>query len=704
VRALVFFVVVTGCSIPDTKFGPTPDSGGNDGHGAQLAIVPSVTALDVDEGSTAPFTVALSQAPSAPLTVQVSTEATTKLGLSVPELQFTPDNFAQPQSVTASGLADADTVTESAAITLAASGVDPVIVQTTVHDLDQVTIVTDSGTALMIDEGGSATVHVHLSAQPTGDVSVSAILGAGPVTVSPAMRVFTAANYDADQTFTFSAPVDANTVSESQGLTLRADNVADKLVSITDVDHDVQAISVNPTSATVTEQGSAIVLNVSLTQQPAANVTVTVTTTTGQAAISTNQLTFTPANYATNQPVQITAPDDVDTVDGSDTIKLHANVGGVTDRSIAVTIKDNDVQAILEDAPQPLGCAENGTCTFNATLKFKPAANVVVNVTSLANGVATATPGTLTFTPTDYDQPHQVTVHGTDDNNLATNATSIRLFEATIGMTDVGVSVSDDDQQKIVLSRSTLTVPEGMSGSFDVSLQFDPGATVTVSLADTNATALPIDKSSLTFTSANFATPQRVTVSPPVDSNNVSETATITASGAAAPLPQTVMCTATDATTIVQYGFPNPFTGTASLAKGSVIAYQIVVDASTTLDSFGVFVPAGSGDFRMALYADAGGVPGALVAEMPVRQAITPSMGGTQIGNIQDVAITVGKYWVTIRVGQTTAVGQSPSITGAQCFRNLTIPSLDDPWPTTFGGASCQTDLLMNLWITTYHQ
>jgi hypothetical protein len=223
-----------------------------------------------------------------------------------------------------------------------------------------------------------------------------------------------------------------------------------------------------------------------------------------------------------------------------------------------------------------------------------------------------------------------------------------------------------------------------------------------VSLANTNQAALPLDKTALTFTAANFATPQRVTVAPPVDSNNVGETATITASGAGAPLTQTLMAQVSDATVVQQFGFPTPFSGNVSIAKGAVASYQIVVDTSTNLDSFGVYVPAGSGDFRMALYADAGGVPGNLVAEMPVRQAITP--GGTQTGNIPDVPITVGKYWVALRVGQTTAVGQSPTIVGAQCFRNLTIPSLDDPWPATFGGAGCQTDNLMNLWINAYHQ
>jgi hypothetical protein len=260
--------------------------------------------------------------------------------------------------------------------------------------------------------------------------------------------------------------------------------------------------------------------------------------------------------------------------------------------------------------------------------------------------------------------------------------------------------------QQLVVSTTNLMVQEGMTSTFDVSLKYDPEVTVGVTVDNNNPVALPSNPGSFTFTGGpdgTWATPVRVTVAPPIDTNAMAETAVITMRGAGAP-DVVVTATVSDPTVVTQYGFPAPpaFTANASLAKGSVIAYKVPVPATTNLDSFGVFIPAGAGDYRMALYSDTGGVPGALVAEMPVRQAI---VAGPNTGNVSpDPVLPVGTYWLAIRIAQTTAVGQSPSITGSQCFTNLTIPSIDAPWPNPFGAASCQPDNLMNLWINTYHQ
>jgi hypothetical protein len=212
---------------------------------------------------------------------------------------------------------------------------------------------------------------------------------------------------------------------------------------------------------------------------------------------------------------------------------------------------------------------------------------------------------------------------------------------------------------------------------------------------------LPLDKPTITFTSASFAAPVSVRVSPPIDSNATSEMTTITASGAGASTPSTLTVTTTDSTVIKQYGFPTPFTASASLGLGEMIAYKITTDASTTLDSFGVYIPAGSGDFRMAIYADGVNAPGALVASMPVRQAIG---NGINTGNIADVSLPIGTYWIAFRAAQTTAVGFSTVGTGAECVAVLNISNLDTPWPLSFGSANCSTDNFMNFFITTYHQ
>jgi hypothetical protein len=703
-------VAATACSIPKTDFRATPDGGGGgDDQPSVLSIVASPNAVVVDEGATKDFTVALSQAPSAPLTVSVATMATTKLAISVPTLAFTPTNFDQPQTVTVTGLADRDTADEHAEITLTAAGVDPVTVSTTVHDLDTLQIIASGSNPLVIDEGSQVVVNVHLSAPPAGDLSVTAVLGNGPVTVTPATRVFTSTNFDADQTFTFKAVADADTVDDTVTLTFRATNVPDKMVTIEDRDTSIQGlhVDVSPADATITEQTTTATLDVALNQKPSQSVTVTVATT-GQAHTATTQLTFTPTNYATTQRVTVDAPDDPDTVDGSGTVTLSAtdpDKGTSLNRAIVLTVKDNDVQKILTDAPSPLLLTETAPASFNATLAFKPTANVIVGVSSMDTLVATASPGSLTFTPTDYNLPHAVTVTGKHDGNLVTDRTAIRLTESSIGPTDVQVSVADVDHQAIKFSTSALSIPEGAARTFDVSLMFDPGASgATVDLADDNINSFSISRASIPFTSANFATPVTVTVNAILDHNNVVESAMITGTGAGAMTPATLTATVVEATVIKSYGFPTPFTSdAASLGLGEMIAYKFATDVNTTLDSFGVYISAGSGNYRMAIYADGLNGPGSLVASMPGPQ---PFVDGINIGNITDVSLPVGTYWVAFRGAQATSVGLSTLTTqiGPECVAVANISDIMAPWPSDFGPKNCGTDFFMNFFITTYHQ
>jgi hypothetical protein len=703
--ALPAIAALAACSIPDTTFRPTPDGGELT---SVLAIKASVSSFDVDEGGRTDFAVSLTQAPSAELVVKVApgdAASLAAIGISLPELRFQPTNFDQPQTITVTGLSDVDTADVQASISLTASGVDTVTLNATVRDHDKVEIATDIAPAgLTIDETRSADVHVHLTHRPAADVRVKVVLGTGPVTVTPAEHTFTAANYDVDQTFTFSAPDDANVVDEDQSLTFQGTGLADRLYTIHDHDKDKLNISVTPSAPFTVDEGGGAQLSVALTRQPPSNTTVHLELQSGNVSINHTDLMFTPQNYDTAQAVIVSAPQDLNTVNEQDQITLSIPaLPSVATVSVGVRTVDDDTQAILEDAPDPLSLTENQTATFGVTLKFQPTSNITLTVSAVDPGVATASPGILTFTPQNYADAamHQVTVRGTDDNNLATNTTSITLHEPTLVDKLARVSVVDDDRQAIVLGTSTLTIPEGMSRSFDVSLKFDPGTTVTVNLTNTNQTALPIDKSSITFTTANYSTPVHVTVSPPLDSNAAGETATITVSGAGAPNPATLTATVMDSTVITQYGFPMPFPNTASVILGQVIAYRITVDATNTLDSFGVYIPVGTGDFRMALYADGLNAPGALVAAMPVRKAI---VSGTNTGDIPDVSLPLGTYWIVLRVAQTTAVGFSAVGTGPVCVRNTDIPNIDDLWPTSFGGATCGSDHFMNFSITTYHQ
>lgn len=693
-------VLAAACRIPDEAFAPTPD--GNTGPGV-LAIIPSVTALVVDENGTKELTVKLSQAPDAPLTVEVDSPSTA-IGVTSPDLTFDASNFGQPRTILVTGLVDSNVADAQADLALSAAGLDPVIVKITVDDMDVVALVTDIGAnnIVSVNSGQSADVRVRLSHQPDGDVTVTAILGAGPCSVNTPSLVFTPQSYDTEQVFRFTAAVDPNTTSDDQTLTLRL-GATDRQYTLREIDFDEPNIAVSPSSLTVVEEGSPGNLNVALTYQPAANVTVSVTamSQTGVVLIDRNQLTFTPQNYATNQVIQVTGAADANVV--NDTAKVVFMAAGVPTREVNVTIMDDDQQLILTNAENGITVDEDAEITFTARLQQEPSANVTIAVQSLSTAVATVTLGaTLTFTPQNYATPQTVRIRGTRDNNLATNSTKIRLFVDTL-LTEVDVDVTDIDIQELLVTPTTLTIPEGMQGSFTVALRYQPPSTVTAMIANTNPTSLPVSATMLTFTTTNYATPQTVMVSPPVDTNDVSETGTITISGAGAPQARTVMAMVNDATDIDVWGWPMPFPSTTSVGAGFAIGYRVDVGAVANLDSFHTYVPTATGSFRMALYTDNGNLPGTLVAEMPAGQVLVNGVNNGLI--LADPVLMNPSYFLVIRFSQDVNIGYAPAgVTGRQCYRNVTIPNIADPWPANFGASTCATDRLMNMWITTYHQ
>ncbi len=633
------------CSIPKSDFTASNDGGtsGTDANDA-LAIVATPNSLDVDEEASKDFTVALNHAPGADVTVQVQTTSD-KIGLSLPELTFNDSNFSVPQTIKVSGLKDKDASDENGlVVTLTATGLDTQQVQVSVKDDDHINIVTDvTGTTFSVDEGMSTDVRVHLSAQPAADVSVAAILGIGPVTAEPTSRIFTTLNYDTDQVFTFSAAVDANTINEDVSLAFRATGLTDQLYTVHVVDKDVLNIQVAPGSMTVNEQGTPGQIQVSLTQMPGASVTVDVTTTTGAVMLDKSSVSFTPQNYNVAQFITVTAPADADTADGTDTI--HFKASGLAERTVGVTVKDDDVQKIMENAPATLTVAENGTTTFDVWLAFKPQGTTTVNVGSLSNAVATATPGTLTFDPTTYATHQTVTVKGTDDNNLVTNSTSIRLSEATLGNTDIPTNVTDDDTQVIVLSKMMSTITEPNSDTFTAKLGFDPGGTVmlTVTSGDPSLQATP---GTLTFNSTNFGNAQTVTMTAVDDADANSLDTTVSVAGGGATTQQ-VMVHVNDNDVLA---IALDQTGTVQINEGGSVTVNVHLTAKpnssiTVTPNFGggtpISVAPGSVTFTTSNYGNVQALVFSAAQDANTSSESVPVNFHASTGGITDVPLTL---------------------------------------------------------------
>jgi hypothetical protein len=245
-----------------------------------------------------------------------------------------------------------------------------------------------------------------------------------------------------------------------------------------------------------------------------------------------------------------------------------------------------------------------------------------------------------------------------------------------------------------------------VNGMFTVHLAAQPSSVVTATISETSS-AVTVDPTSFDFTPTNWNDPVPVTVTPAIDSNDVAEMSTVSIE-ATGLLAGTISVKTLDPTVTGTPGWPPvpvPFTSTSNIGAGSVVAYQVSITANTNLDKFGVFVPAATGFYRMALYRDQGNMPNVLVAQIAAK---VPFVNGENVFDVvPDAPIDTSStqlFWIAIRTSAGAAISYSTSAMGRTCVRAQDIPNIDDGWPATFGTANCGDDFLMNLWTTTYHQ
>ncbi|WP_461643850.1 MBG domain-containing protein [Labilibaculum euxinus] len=179
-----------------------------------------------------------------------------------------------------------------------------------------------------------------------------------------------------------------------------------------------------------------------------------------------------------------------------------------------------------------------GTGTFTVVLDVQPSNDVVFDVASDKTEEATVDKATLTFTSANWDTPQTVTVTGVDDDidrdDTATitvmvkDASSDDPFDALTDQT-AGITLTDDDTAGFTVSKIALTIDENAgTGSFTVVLNSEPTSDVVFDVTSDKTDEATIDKSTLTFTSANWDTSQTVTVTGVDDDIDRDDTATIT--------------------------------------------------------------------------------------------------------------------------------------------------------------------------------
>jgi len=248
----------------------------------------------------------------------------------------------------------------------------------------------------------------------------------------------------------------------------------------------------------------------------------------------------------------------------------------------------------------------------------------------------------LTFTAADWNVPRTVRATAYEDDN-ATGETGTIAFTALGGDYEgvagsVSLTVADDDVKALVLSADAVAAVEGGTATWTVALGTRPTGNVTVTLSGAGS-GITVNPASLTFTTENWVTEQRVTASAAEDANTADESVTVTltaAGGGYNGVTGSIVAGAADndtpALTVPQQ---------VTVAEGGTASWQVrlsqapTAEVTVTLSSPGSGITTVPAEIRFAAVAD----PERDVFRWDAARTVTAS--AAQDDNAVDESVTV---------------------------------------------------------------
>ena len=530
-------------------------------------VTVSESLLELAEGGSDTYTVALDTAPSGSVTV-TPVSGHPSVTVAPAEVVFTATDYgAKTLTVTAEQDNDASNVTTT--VTHAVSGADYGGVAA-----DAVEVLVDD------DEEGSSGVLLEFDPAEVDEgagetqVEVTASLDGGalldPVTVNARLAAgsATAADYQLDRsqlsltipagTLAVTAtvtltPVDDGVDEENDRETVELTGTASNGFPVTGdtlaiVDDDVRGVTVAPITLNLQEGGAPGTYTVALDSEPTGSVTVELTTSGPAEApvrVSPQVLVFTASDHGA-KTVTVQVRGDRDLAGGTVTVS-HAVSGAdyapETAGDVTVDVTDGvetlfDVQLTVSgnlsfseaDGPQAL----TATATLLTGTRLE-AVSVTVEVSgvdaeasdfrasparftlSIPAG-ATEASRDLTVTPVDDgidEDDERLVIAPSVADHLLTNEAGVEL------------TITDDDTRGVTVAPVALSLMEGASGSYTVSLGSQPEASVTVAVTVSGSDSVTASPSELVFTPSNWRGARRVTVRAEQDPGPNDENATL---------------------------------------------------------------------------------------------------------------------------------------------------------------------------------
>ena len=537
---------------------------------------PTNSATVTEAGSKSGFTVRLGKAPTAKVTVNVSSGDTTEGSVSPSELVFTSDDYNTTQSVTVTGVDDSiydgnktwNVVLDPSSADTGYNALSNVnVAMTTTDDEAAPTFSINSPSVTEGDSGSvNLTFTVTLSAASALQHKVNyADAGTGTATSGTdytALAASSTLTFAAGETSkTITVPVTGDTAVEAnETVVINLSNatggagIATASGTGTITDDDLK-FSIDSPSVTEGDSGSVnlvftVTLNAAVSSQHTVDYadagTGTATSGTDYTAITGSTLTF--AANETSKTITVSVTGDT-AAEGNETVVIslsNATGGaGIATASGTGTIIDNNLTFSIDSPVVTEGDSSSVNLVFTVTLSASVSSTHSVAYADAGTGTAASgtdytsiTGGTLTFAANEASKTITVSVTG-DTANEGNETVIVELSNATTGISTASGTgtITDND---LVFSIDSPSVTEGDNGSvnlvFTVTLSASVSAQHTVEYAVSGTATSGTDYTAVTGTMLTFAaneTSQTITVSVTGDTTDEdNETVVVTLSNA----------------------------------------------------------------------------------------------------------------------------------------------------------------------------
>ncbi len=542
----------------DAVEGPGADTGGDgtttEAGVAGITVTPTSGLTTSEKGGTATFTVVLTAAPTADVTIGISSSNEKEGTVSPKSLVFSATNWNAPQTVTVTGVddSDADGTQTYKIVTAPATSADPayngkdgddVEVKNTDDESAGITVTPTSG--LKTSEAKTtASFTIVLNRKPSADVEIPISTsndkeGVPNVSVvkftpldwsSPHKVTVTGVDdtaKDGDQAYEIVTGAAKSDDASYSGLD--ADNV-----KLTNVDNESAGVTVLPVAGLkTTEAGGTATFAIVLNAKPTGDVTIPLSSSNAaEGTVSPKQVVFTSLNWDAPQIVTVTGVDDA-VADGNQLYKIVTGAAlsadtlysGFDPDDVELTNVDNETAGITVKPIAGLSTTEaGGQATFTIVLNSAPSGDVTIPLSSSDTAEGTLAVASVTFTKDNWNAPKTITVTGVDDA-VADGARTYKILTAAaksadksyegIDADDVTLTNIDNDTPSISVRPNigSITDERGLAAAeISIVLNSKPTANVTIPLSVSKPSEGKADVTSVTFTPLNWNAPQTVTV------------------------------------------------------------------------------------------------------------------------------------------------------------------------------------------------